>query len=133
MITIEHEARIRRGKFRYDKRLFQHEDFADIVRRGWDKQRVDRDKFSPRIATCRMVMARWKKRHKTNAVEKIQELRNQIDRAMRDHTHPTSDIHRLKKHFNKAYIDEEQFWKQKSQKHLATSWGLHHKIFSCCH
>lgn len=60
-------------------------------------------------------MARWKKRNRTNSAENIQRLRNQIDIALCDHTSTTQQIRLLKKYLNRAYREEEQYWKQKSR------------------
>lgn len=58
-------------------------------------------------------MARWKKRNQINADEKT--LRAQLDKGQSSGFISTTDLLKLIKELNTAYIYEEHFWKQKSQ------------------
>ncbi|XP_024004507.1 uncharacterized protein LOC112081888 [Eutrema salsugineum] len=115
IINIEYEEKQRQGLFRYDKRLYHNDDFKDTITTSWQTRMRQTNQFSAKLVKCRSAMAKWKRRNRTNAAERIQMLRTQIDEKLRDASIQVSEIHRLKKELGDAYYDEEQFWKLKSR------------------
>ncbi|XP_024004906.1 uncharacterized protein LOC112082048 [Eutrema salsugineum] len=115
IINIEYEEKQRQGLFQYDKRLYHNDDFKDTVTTSWQTRMRQTNQFSAKLVKCRSAMAKWKRRNRTNAAERIQMLRTQIDEKLRDASIQVSEIHRLKKELGDAYYDEEQFWKLKSR------------------
>lgn len=116
IIDIAEEFCVKRGQFRYDKRHFNSEDFAESVRRGWTRGRTDSNfGIQKKLIQCRKELSKWKRMRKTNSAEQIQVLKQSLDAAERDHSVPQYKVHQLRHELNKAYKAEETYWKLKSR------------------
>lgn len=94
--------------------MYKDESFASTVRRDWSNHDHNLH-FSNQLVQCRRTMAQWKRMHRINAAEDLQQIRVQIDRATRDPTVSITTIHALQRQLNQAYADEEEFWRLKSR------------------
>ncbi|CAA7016991.1 unnamed protein product [Microthlaspi erraticum] len=115
MVSIEYENRVKRGQFRYDKRLAQDEDFVHTVAHFWSNTNHINPQFSSKLKLCRREMAKWKRSHRFNAAEDIQTIRCQLDIALRDPNRAAWEIRKLRSDLNQAFHNEEVFWKLKSR------------------
>ncbi|KAG7543468.1 Reverse transcriptase domain [Arabidopsis thaliana x Arabidopsis arenosa] len=116
IIDIAEEFCVKRGQFRYDKRLIKSEDFVESVKRGWHHgQTDDHGGIQNKLRLCRREMANWKRTVKTNSAEQIQILKHRLDAAERNHLTPLSTVRNLRRDLNQAYRDEELYWKLKSR------------------
>ena len=116
IIEILEEICTKRGQFRYDKRYIHATDFADAVKRAWDRGQTDvHCGFQDKLGLCRRELSLWKKRYKANSAEQIQCLKFRIDAAERNRSIPISEVKQLRSNLNQAYRDEELFWKLKSR------------------
>jgi len=75
----------------------------------------DTTPLTERVSRCRQHISRWKRNHKTNAEERIRDIRYRLDKAVSEGTSTPREIHNLKSELNQAYIDEEMFWKLRSR------------------
>ena len=114
IISIDYQARARKGMFRYDKRLFEEHDFVEVISDAW--QHTDTmEGWSSKLDFCRRKMIQWKRENKTNSAVRIQELRGHIDQALRNNTVTIECIQELRVQLNKAFRDEEEYWRLKSR------------------
>ncbi|CAA7017886.1 unnamed protein product [Microthlaspi erraticum] len=95
IVSIEYEGRVKRGQFRYDKRLAQDEDFVQTVVNFWTNRNQVHLEFSSKLKRCRREMAKWKRRHRVNAAEDIQMIHSQLDMALRDPHRASWEIKKL--------------------------------------
>lgn len=105
----------RRGTFCYDSRLFHWDGFREVVFRGWNvgtNRLAENTPLRERIIHCRKQISTWKKHNKVNAEERILTLRAQ---SVSSGLSTPEDRARLKRELNKAYIDNEKYWKLKSR------------------
>ncbi|XP_020866190.1 uncharacterized protein LOC110224454 [Arabidopsis lyrata subsp. lyrata] len=115
IIHIAEEVCVKRGQFRYDKRHSRSEDFIASVKRGWRLGRTDaHGDIQHKLRCCRKEIAKWKRSTKRNSAEQINILKHRIDAAERDISTPLATLNRLRSELNRAYREEETFWKLKS-------------------
>lgn len=67
-----------------------------------------------KIRECRRHIAGWKKKVKTNSDLKIKELKRSIHSLTHKDHFPSQELGELKHQLNRAYREEEEFWKQQS-------------------
>lgn len=68
-----------------------------------------------RIRSCRKALSQWKKVNKANSKEMIIILQDELEAAQSSKDPSSSKIHRLTRSLLLGYMDEENFWKQKSK------------------
>ena len=68
-----------------------------------------------RLAICRKGICKWSKDHHENSQKEIEDLKEQLDLAMSNHTSNERLIYELNAKLLKAYKVEEEFWKQRSR------------------
>jgi len=61
-------------------------------------------------------MATWKRRNKTNAVERIGLLKQKLDHALSNPGFTTREINQIRYDLSQAYREEEEFGRLKSRK-----------------
>ncbi|KAF8105903.1 hypothetical protein N665_0152s0038 [Sinapis alba] len=103
IISIDYQVRSRKGLFRYDKRLFNEHEFVETISDAW-RYTESINNWSSKLDHCRRTMIQWKRDKKTNSAVKIQELRSQIDQALRDSSVTTEFIQDLRVQLNKAFL-----------------------------
>ncbi|XP_024014707.1 uncharacterized protein LOC112088547 [Eutrema salsugineum] len=105
----------RRGQFMFDDRMTSDEDFQQMVSREWNSGSSQNTTLLDRIVKIRRQISRWKQRHKPNAKEKIAILLYKLDKAASSANVSQSERDILEAQLNKAYVDEEIYWKRKSR------------------
>lgn len=68
-----------------------------------------------RIISCRKFISRWKRANPSNAAKKIEEIKDQLEKAQIDDNFTQEAILSLKWNLCTAFRDEELYWKQKSR------------------
>lgn len=102
--------------FKFDKRWLGRNGFRDSILQGWnDPTLFDRDDLHERIARCRKFISRWKRANPSNAAKKIEEIKDQLERAQLDDDFSQEAILNLKWNLCSAFREEELYWKQKSR------------------
>lgn len=114
IVSIDYKYQRRKGLFCYDKRLFEDQSFVETVSGAWDQTEFIRG-WNQKLGHCRNQIVNWKRRHQTNSAVRISVIRGQIDQALRDSSVQLEVIQELRVNLNKAYRDEEEFWKLKSR------------------
>ena len=103
--------------FCYDSRMMDKDGFKESVIRGWrgtGQTSLLQIPLTNRISRCHQQIAVWKRSNKNNAEEQIKVLRGRLDKALCSATSSQTETNMLKEELDKAYIEEEIFWKQKS-------------------
>lgn len=67
------------------------------------------------ISNCRKLISGWKRHSKPSSALRLKELQIKLDDATRQVPFNKQELNRLKKEINQEYINEEQFWKEKSR------------------
>ncbi|CAA7056111.1 unnamed protein product [Microthlaspi erraticum] len=129
IMSIEYVERIKKGQFRYDKRLVQEEDFVNTVKDFWTNRTAQIQDLMVKLKNCRTEMAKWKRRHWFNAAEDIQLIRGLLDRAVRDPNVSVWELRKLRSDLNRAYRNEEIFWHMKSRTKWLKAGGLNTAYF----
>lgn len=102
--------------FKFDKRWIGKNGFRDSILRGWnDPLSFHRDELHDRIERCRKFISRWKRDNPSNAEKKIEEIKDQLEKAQIDDDFSQEAILNLKWSLCTAVRDEELYWKQKSR------------------
>ncbi|KAG7572302.1 Endonuclease/exonuclease/phosphatase superfamily [Arabidopsis suecica] len=102
--------------FKYDKRWIKREGFKDMISQFWSQQSATGDnRMMAKIASCRKEISRWKRATRPNSAIRLQELQFKIDAATKKVPFNKKELASLKRELNQEYINEEQFWKDKSR------------------
>lgn len=80
--------------------------------RGWNNRGSVR--LVEKIKNCRISMARWKRKNRVHANERIVDLQRHLDFVQFAGEAPYK-LRDIRKKLNQAYIDEENFWRIKSR------------------
>ncbi|KAG7583713.1 Reverse transcriptase domain [Arabidopsis suecica] len=102
--------------FKYDKRWIQREGFKELIGQFWGQQPTgEGNQLMEKIASCRKTISRWKREAKPNSASRLQELQFKINAATRAIPFKRKELTKLKKELNQEYLNEEQFWREKSR------------------
>lgn len=103
---------LQRGRFYLDNRMFSKVGFEAAIVRGWGDMETNVS-LMDRISSCRKEISIWKKSYDLNSHEKILWLKAAYELEV-SKLHPVRSVmKRLKRELSAAYIEEEQFWRQK--------------------
>ena len=115
---ISAEEEIPRRFFKFDSRMVNKDGFPESVRRGWrgsGQSQLLQIPLVQRLSRCRKKISIWKRQNKTNAAEKIESLRRQLDQAVVTASVTKQEKNEIKDQLHQAYLEEEIYWKQKSR------------------
>lgn len=103
--------------FRFDNRLLDIPDLKHVVNEGWNFRNNSQGiVITERIRSCRQAMAKLKHRSNLNADMRIRTIQSRLNRAMESTRRmDRQQIPQLQQDLNRAYSDEERYWKQKSR------------------
>ena len=102
--------------FKFDKRWLGKNGFRDSILQGWnDPSLFSKEDLHARIVHCRKFISRWKRANLSNAKQKIEEIKDQLEQAQVDDNFSQEAILTLKWNLCSAFRDEELNWKQKSR------------------
>lgn len=105
-----------RGNFRFDKRFFNKPNVKRAISQAWNSHRLCRDGFvSDKLRTCRKALSRWKRENNINSLTRITQDQMLLEQEQSSDFPCTRRLRFLKRNLCKAYREEEDFWKQKSQ------------------
>lgn len=107
---ISAEEEIPRRFFKFDSRMINKDGFPESVRRGWrgsGQSQLLQIPLVQRLSRCRKEISIWKRQNKTNAAEKIEILRRQLDQAVVTANVTTQEQNEIKDQLHQAYLEEE--------------------------
>ena len=109
-------AQRRTGRFMFDKRWCKKPGVAEAIRRGWCRNSLDDQvSVSKRIRACRQELSRWKREANINSNVNIKRLRRTLEIEESKVSPNLNILPTLRTELEKAYDEEEEFWKQKSK------------------
>lgn len=99
--------------FRFDNRLRDNEEIMQLISDTWISS--DGNSVLENTAKCRREIIRWSKSQNLNSAKLIHETRVELEAALSAAIPEPTTIGRLTAILEKAYGDEERFWKQRSR------------------
>lgn len=108
-------SRVRKkGRFTFDKRWCTKPEVMEVVRKGWNvNSRGNIGSVSERIKSCRKELSHWKKTANVNSSEQIRKLRQTLEIEGQNQYPDLQLLASMRMELEKAYQEEESFWKQK--------------------
>lgn len=104
----------RTGRFMFDKRWCKKPEITKVVRRGWESF-TGSGSVSEKINSCRQELCRWKRHANVNSSKNIQRLRRKLEEEESKRFPDLAILPSLRVELEKAYDEEESYWKQKSK------------------
>ncbi|XP_010451507.1 PREDICTED: uncharacterized protein LOC104733635 [Camelina sativa] len=111
--SFDHGKKKRKGIFRYDIRLKEKPEVTKLVKEVWTSD--PEASVDHRLHLCRSAIIKWSKTQLQNSQKEISFLREQLEEAMCDDGSNQSFIDVINQKLLRAYIQEEEFWKQRSR------------------
>lgn len=99
------------GIFRFDRRLKENQKVREIIKELWENN--SHLQVEEKLSLCRRSICKWSKAFQENSRRAIETLQQELDKAI---SNPISDdflIRDLNSKLLKAYLEEENFWKQR--------------------
>ena len=103
----------KKGIFRFDRRLRDKPEIRAIVEDTWSTQPAD--SVITKICRVRTKIVEWTKLQNQNSRALILSSQEQLEAALSDTTPDADLISSLQSILDKAYVEEEQFWRQRSR------------------
>ena len=106
----------RSGKFTFDKRWCNKPEVMEVVRQGWNLNTGgNRGTVSERIQSCRKELSKWKQSSTSDSSVQIRKLRQTLEAEGKKLYPDLQLLSSTRIELEKAYQEEETFWKQKSK------------------
>lgn len=104
----------RTGRFMFDKRWCKKPEITEVICRGWCSNfNSGQGSVSERIKSCRKELCKWKRHANVNSSVTIKRLRRELKVEKRKRCPNLVILPSLRLDLEKAYDEEEAFWKQK--------------------
>lgn len=102
----------------------------EIIRKGWDRNVSGvAGKVSERIKSCRKALSRWKRNATCNSKKRIHELRRAIEHEEAKQFPDNGLVMSWKIELEKAYKEEETYWKEKIKNTWLKAGDKNTKVF----
>ena len=102
----------------------------ELVRKGWN---VDQNRqvatVSERIASCRKILAQWKRTGASNSKKMIMKLRTELEEEEKKVSPNLQRTIYMKLELAKLFQEEEEYWKLKSKNNWLQSGDKNTKVF----
>lgn len=103
-------------RFMFDKRWSNKPGIQYVVRRGWNmNDSLPSALVSEHIRSCRQELSRWKRTAKVNSNLTITRLRKELELEESKLRPNLARLPFMRTELEKAFQEEEEFWKQKSK------------------
>lgn len=114
LVTYSDSTKVKRkGLFRFDRRLLQNEKIRSLVESNWHHCRME--PIEDKIKRCRTAIIQWTKESNQNSKKKIKGLQDSLENLLSAAKPLTVQIASTSKELEKAYKEEELFWRQRSR------------------
>lgn len=108
------ERRRRTGWFLFDKRWCKKPEISEVIRRGWRRPFANgQGSVAERITSCRQELSKWKRSANLNSNQNIKKLRHDLELEESKNSPDMGRLPFLRVELEKAFVEEEAFWKQK--------------------
>lgn len=109
------EVRLRKS-FKFDRRWLLKDGLKEAIEEGWGPQ--DESDLRPihvKLGDVRRTISRWKRDNPTNSENKIEAIKEQLERAQSDQIILSGEVLNPKWNLCAAFREEELYWRQKSR------------------
>ena len=114
--SIAESGRRRSGRFMFDKRWCKKPEIDEVIRRGWCNNFASgQGSVSKRIQSCRRELSKWKRSANVNSNVNIKRLRHELELEESKIFPDLTRLLVLRLDLERAFSEEEAFWKQKSK------------------
>lgn len=116
LVTFFNNAeRKKRGLFRFDRCLATKSEVRDLIANAWTGQSSADEDVIAKLNRCRRELIQWSKEQNQNSCRLIKETQISLDDALSRLIPNDELISQLSATLDKAYKDEELFWRQRSR------------------
>lgn len=113
LTRLDNTQKKRRNLFLYDRRLTSKSEIRDIVNENWSL--CHSNYVLSRLCRVRQAIINWTKEQNHNSKANIQSLQLALDVALSSLLPNTDLIGMLTSELDKAYAEEESYWRQRSR------------------
>lgn len=110
---FDQHLRKKKGIFRYDKRLSKKPEVRSLVESSWKSETAE--SVLRKINRVRRSLMEWAKFQTTSSKDWISSHQSLLEQALSASIPNTDRIDELKHILEKAYAEEESFWRQRSR------------------
>lgn len=110
---LDRNQKKKRNLFRYDRRLTSKPEVRALVEENWFH--CHGDSVLSRLCRVRQAIIKWSKEQNQNSKEIIQSLQQDLETALSSLIPDTDLIGMLTSELDKAYTEEECYWRQRSR------------------
>ncbi|KAG7563477.1 Zinc knuckle CX2CX4HX4C [Arabidopsis suecica] len=103
----------KRGLFRFDRRLRQNPEIREIIDECWNNP--IHSSVLAKTNACRQGIVKWSKSQFANSSQQIKDNQEALEIALSNPVPDRDRITALTARLEKAYKEEEQFWRQRSR------------------
>lgn len=114
MLTyLDNKQKKKKNLFRYDRRLTNKPEIKVLVTENWNQN--EDDSVLSRLCRIRQAIVKWSKEQNKQCTDNIQKLQQDLDSALSSSVPDTDVIGMLTAELNRAYTEEESYWRQRSR------------------
>lgn len=113
VIHFDVSVRKKKGLFRFDRRLKDKPEIRQLVEEQWTKEPLD--SVVKKLGNIRHNIIQWTKEKNLNSNLAIQTAQKKLEEALSSLTPDASTIGELTATLEKAYQEEELYWRQRSR------------------
>ena len=113
LVHLNQSTAKKRGLFRFDRRLKDKPEIKELVEANWTA--MSYESVISKICRIRRKIMEWTKLQNRNSKELILTTQAKLEEALSSTTPDPVAIGILSQELEKAYIEEEQYWRQRSR------------------
>ena len=113
LVHLNQSTAKKRGLFRFDRRLKDKPEIKELVEANWTS--MSYESVISKICRIRRKIMEWAKLQNRNSKELILTTQGKLEEALSSTTPDPVAIGILSQELEKAYIEEEQYWRQRSR------------------
>nr|VDD40187.1 unnamed protein product [Brassica oleracea] len=102
-----------RGMFRFNRALTENEEVTELVESAWNQSPLET--VIHNLNACRRSIIQWSKDQQNQSNLLIKKSQLALETALSAATQDCDLIESIKTELRRAYIDKEQFWRQRSR------------------